>query len=147
MVACSRTIAAIEAILLSESNPITKCSFNDQHENRGMAIITANIDNKVVAKFRHVIYNKHGLKKGDVKQALEEAMLDYIQKYSERSSRVNRLAATAKTITPEMPEGAVYNELRELGADVDRIKRLNPTQTQLNGLLYGLKRLHSVKRK
>jgi hypothetical protein len=46
-----------------------------------------------------------------------------------------------------MPEGAVYNELRELGADVDRIKRLNPTQTQLNGLLYGLKRLHSVKRK
>lgn len=146
MVVCSRTIITIEAILLSKSNPTTKCSFNDRHGNKDMAIITANIDNNVVAKFRHVIYNKHGLKKGDVKQALEEAMLDYIQKYSERSSGVNRLAATAKTIAPGMPEDAVYRGLRELGADVDLIRRLNPTQTQLNDLLCGLKRLHSVKR-
>lgn len=50
-----------------------------------MAIINAKIDDKLVKEFRHVIYNRHGLKKGDFKNALEEAMLDYIRKYSEQN--------------------------------------------------------------
>ncbi|HKU48658.1 MAG TPA: hypothetical protein VJP79_01790 [Nitrososphaera sp.] len=49
-----------------------------------MAIINAKIDDKLVKEFRHVIYSRHGLKKGDFKNALEEAMLDYIRKYSEQ---------------------------------------------------------------
>ena len=47
-----------------------------------MAIINAKIDDNLVKEFRHVIYERHGLKKGDFKNALEEAMLDYIHKYS-----------------------------------------------------------------
>jgi hypothetical protein len=47
-----------------------------------LAIINAKIDDKLVKEFRHVIYNRHGLKKGDFKNALEEAMLDYIRKYA-----------------------------------------------------------------
>lgn len=50
-----------------------------------MAIINAKIDDKLVKDFRHVIYSRHGLKKGDFKNALEEAMLDYIRKYSEQT--------------------------------------------------------------
>jgi aspartate/glutamate racemase len=49
-----------------------------------LAIINAKIDDKLVKEFRHVIYSRHGLKKGDFKNALEEAMLDYIRKYSEQ---------------------------------------------------------------
>jgi len=47
-----------------------------------VAIINAKIDDKLVKEFRHVIYSRHGLKKGDFKNALEEAMLDYIRKYA-----------------------------------------------------------------
>jgi hypothetical protein len=47
-----------------------------------LAIINAKIDDKLVKDFRHVIYSRHGLKKGDFKNALEEAMLDYIRKYA-----------------------------------------------------------------
>ena len=47
-----------------------------------MAIINANVDDNLVKEFRRVIYERHGLKKGDFKNALEEAMLDYICKYS-----------------------------------------------------------------
>jgi hypothetical protein len=50
-----------------------------------VAIINAKIDDKLVKEFRHVIYSRHGLKKGDFKNALEEAMLDYIRKYSEQN--------------------------------------------------------------
>lgn len=63
-----------------------------------MTIINAKVDDKLVKQFRHVIYEKHGLKKGDFKNALEEAMLDYIRKYSEQGSDVDKLAETAKTI-------------------------------------------------
>ena len=48
-----------------------------------LAIINAKIDDNLVKEFRHVIYNRHGLKKGDFKNALEEAMLDYIRKYAQ----------------------------------------------------------------
>ncbi len=47
-----------------------------------MAVINAKVDDSLVKEFRHVIYERHGLKKGDFKNALEEAMLDYIRKYS-----------------------------------------------------------------
>lgn len=52
-----------------------------------MAIINAKIDDNLVKEFRHVIYEKHGLKKGDFKNALEEAMVDYIQKYSPHTDK------------------------------------------------------------
>lgn len=47
-----------------------------------MAIINAKVDDNLVKEFRHVIYERCGLKKGDFKNALEEAMLDYVRKYS-----------------------------------------------------------------
>lgn len=47
-----------------------------------MTIINAKVDDNLVKEFRHVIYEKHGLKKGDFKNALEEAMLDYIRKHA-----------------------------------------------------------------
>jgi hypothetical protein len=50
-----------------------------------LAIINAKIDDDLVREFRHVIYERHGLKKGDFKNALEEAMLDYIRKYSAKN--------------------------------------------------------------
>lgn len=52
-----------------------------------MAIINAKVDDNLVKEFRHVIYEKHGLKKGDFKNALEEAMVDYIQKYSPHTDK------------------------------------------------------------
>lgn len=47
-----------------------------------MAIINAKVDDNLVKEFRHVIYERYGLKKGDFKHALEEAMMDYIRKYA-----------------------------------------------------------------
>lgn len=47
-----------------------------------MTIINAKVDDNLVKEFRHVIYEKYGLKKGDFKNALEEAMLDYIRKHA-----------------------------------------------------------------
>ena len=60
-----------------------------------MAIINAKIDDKLVKEFRHVIYSRHGLKKGDFKNALEEAMIDYIRKYAanEMSSSTEQVSA------------------------------------------------------
>lgn len=69
-----------------------------------MAIINAKVDDKLVKEFRHVIYERHGLKKGDFKNALEEAMLDYISKYAEEGSDLNKLAEIAKTITDDKDE-------------------------------------------
>lgn len=63
-----------------------------------MAIINAKVDDNLVKEFRHVIYERHGLKKGDFKNALEEAMLDYVRKYAAQHSQIDRLAETAKTI-------------------------------------------------
>jgi hypothetical protein len=58
-----------------------------------LAIINAKIDDKLVKEFRHVIYSRHGLKKGDFKNALEEAMLDYIRKYAEQNSQSSEAVA------------------------------------------------------
>jgi hypothetical protein len=44
--------------------------------------VFANLDNGLVQQFRSVIFRKHGLRKGDLSRALEEALIDYIKKYS-----------------------------------------------------------------
>ena len=54
-----------------------------------LAIINAKVDDTLVKEFRHVIYERHGLKKGDFKNALEEAIIDYIRKYSENASKTS----------------------------------------------------------
>lgn len=60
-----------------------------------MVQINAKVNDEIVKKFRHVIYEKDGLKKGDFKKALEEAMLDYIGKYGD-SDEVKELAERIK---------------------------------------------------
>jgi len=47
-----------------------------------MTQINARIDEAILTEFRDVIYTKHGLKKGDFKKTLEDAMLEYIIKYA-----------------------------------------------------------------
>jgi len=49
-----------------------------------MTQITANLDEKLIKEFRDVIYNKSGLRKGDFKNSLEEAIKEYITKYSNK---------------------------------------------------------------
>jgi hypothetical protein len=51
-----------------------------------MTQINAKIGEKILKEFRDVIYNRTGLKKGDFKKSLEDAMLDYILKYSKSPS-------------------------------------------------------------
>jgi hypothetical protein len=45
-----------------------------------VSLINARIDDKLLKDFRHVVYLKYGLKKGDLTKALEEAIKDYVQK-------------------------------------------------------------------
>jgi hypothetical protein len=59
-----------------------------------LEIINAKVDDNLVREFRHVIYEKHGLKKGDFKHALEEAMHDYIRKYA-----AEKVASQKESIT------------------------------------------------
>ena len=47
-----------------------------------MTQITANLDDRLIKEFRGVIYNKSGLRKGDFKKSLEDAIKEYIVKYS-----------------------------------------------------------------
>ena len=49
-----------------------------------MAQITANLDDRLLKEFRDVIYHKSGLRKGDFKRSLEEAIKEYITKYATR---------------------------------------------------------------
>jgi len=60
-----------------------------------MPQINAKIDDVVLKEFRDVIYNKRGLKKGDFTITLEEAMLDYIVKYT-KSPDAKKFAKRAK---------------------------------------------------
>ena len=62
-----------------------------------MVQINANLDERIVKEFRHVIYTRAGLKKGDFKKALEQAMLDYILKYAE-SKNISDMAELAKAL-------------------------------------------------
>lgn len=54
-----------------------------------MGQINAKIDDQIVKEFRDVIYAKRGLKKGDFKDTLEDAMLEYILKYSKNDEAKN----------------------------------------------------------
>ena len=60
-----------------------------------MSQIYAIINDDLLKEFRHVIYEKYGLKRGDFKQALEAAMTDYVIKYS-KSDTVKDLAKRLK---------------------------------------------------
>jgi len=51
-----------------------------------MTLINANIDSDLLKQFRDVIYRRRGLRKGDFKDSVEEAMLDFIIKYSNSDS-------------------------------------------------------------
>jgi len=51
-----------------------------------MAQITTKIRDEILKEFRDVVYTKYGLRRGDLKLAIEEAMTDYIQKYRKPSS-------------------------------------------------------------
>lgn len=48
-----------------------------------MGQISANIDKEILEDFRRIIYFKYGLKKGDFKKAIQEAMKDYIEKHAD----------------------------------------------------------------
>lgn len=45
-----------------------------------MAQINARIDEDLLTQFRHVVFLRYGLRKGDFKRAIEEAMRDYVKK-------------------------------------------------------------------
>lgn len=51
-----------------------------------MTQINAKIDETILTEFRDVIYTRMGLRKGDFKKSLEDAMLDYILKYSKNET-------------------------------------------------------------
>jgi hypothetical protein len=48
-----------------------------------MGQINAKIDRELLEKFRHIIFIRHGLRRGDFKNAIEEAIIDYIKKHSQ----------------------------------------------------------------
>ena len=60
-----------------------------------MVQITANLDDRLLKEFRDVIYNRSGLRKGDFKKSLIDAMLDYIIRYS-KSDGAKDFAKRAK---------------------------------------------------
>ncbi len=60
-----------------------------------MPQVNAKIDDVLLKEFRHVIYEKYGLKKGDFKKSLEAAMADYVIKYS-KSGVAKQLAKRLK---------------------------------------------------
>ena len=61
-----------------------------------MTQINAKIDDKLLKEFRDVIYTRKGLRKGDFRDSLEEAMLEYILKYS-KSETAKEFARHVKT--------------------------------------------------
>ena len=60
-----------------------------------MTQINAKIDETILTEFRDVIYTRMGLRKGDFKKSLEDAMLDYILKYS-KNENAKEFAKRAK---------------------------------------------------
>jgi len=51
-----------------------------------MAQITTKINEKILVAFRDVIYSKSGLRRGDLKIAIEDTMKDYIIKHRKKAS-------------------------------------------------------------
>lgn len=60
-----------------------------------MTQINTQIDDEILGEFRDVIYKKRGLKKGDFKMSLQEAIIDYVLKYS-KSKTAREFAKNAK---------------------------------------------------
>lgn len=58
-----------------------------------MSLINARVDDKLLKDFRHVVYVKYGLRKGDLTKALEEAIRDYVQKNQESIKRASNSSA------------------------------------------------------
>ena len=54
-----------------------------------MSLINANLDDRILKEFREVIYYRSGLKKGDFKKTLEDAIVDYILKYPKTCSSID----------------------------------------------------------
>ena len=48
-----------------------------------MTQINTKIDDTLFDDFREIIYYKYGLRKGDFKKAIEEALQDYIKKHAQ----------------------------------------------------------------
>ncbi|MBM3910170.1 MAG: hypothetical protein FJ356_00800 [Thaumarchaeota archaeon] len=53
---------------------------NLRNKSKKIRQISVNIDKEILAIFRETIYHRMGLRKGDFKTAIEQAMLDYIHK-------------------------------------------------------------------
>jgi len=51
-----------------------------------MKAINTKIDEQIFQEFRDVVYKRTGLKRGEFTKSVEEAMLDYILKYSKSKS-------------------------------------------------------------
>lgn len=47
-----------------------------------MSQINTRISAELLEKFRHIVFLRHGLRKGDMKKAIEEAIEDYVKKNS-----------------------------------------------------------------
>lgn len=60
----------------------TRQNTNLRNKSKKIRQIAVDIDKEILARFREIIYRKTGLKKGDFKAAIEQAMLDYILKHS-----------------------------------------------------------------
>lgn len=60
-----------------------------------MQHINTIVDDKILREFRDVIYRRKGLRRGDFQQSLEEAMLEYVLKYS-KSEKTKELAKQIK---------------------------------------------------
>jgi len=60
-----------------------------------MQHINTIVDDKILREFRDVIYKRKGLRRGDFQQSLEEAMLEYVLKYS-KSEKTKDLAKRVK---------------------------------------------------
>jgi len=54
-----------------------------------MTLINVKIDDQILTEFRDVIYKKSGLKKGDFKNTLEAAIIEYVKKYSKSYNAKN----------------------------------------------------------
>lgn len=63
---------------------------------KGKLQITVNLDDKLLDIFRETIYYRTGLRRGDFKTAIEDAMLDYILKHTNSDSSSRQFAKNIK---------------------------------------------------
>jgi len=47
-------------------------------------MINTNIDEDLIKEFRDVVYRQSGLKKGDIKNAIAQAIIDYTSKHKDK---------------------------------------------------------------